>query len=142
MVRAVPMRRFRAAAPVFRQQKSGTFIGFTSGAFAASVAQANYSAAKAGLEGLTRTMALELGPFGVTANAIAPGYIETDMIRQTAERLGEPYDAFVARIAAEVPVRRMGQPDDIAAAVSFFVRDDAAFITGQTLVVAGGLTNA
>lgn len=104
--------------------------------------QANYAAAKAGLEGFTRTVALELGPFGVTVNAIAPGYIETEMIRQTAERIGEPYDEFVARIAAGVPVRRMGRPDDIAAAVAYFAREDAGFVTGQTLVVAGGLTSA
>lgn len=104
--------------------------------------QANYAAAKAGLEGFTRSIALELGPFGVTGNAIGPGYIETDMIRQTAERLGEPYDAFVERIAAGVPVRRMGQPEDIAAAVSFFAREDAGFVTGQTLYVSGGLASA
>ena len=104
--------------------------------------QANYAAAKAGLEGFTRSVALELGPFGITANAIGPGYIETDMIRQTAERLGEPYDDFVARIAAGVPVRRMGQPEDIASAVSFFARDDAGFVTGQTLYVSGGLAHA
>lgn len=104
--------------------------------------QTNYSAAKAGIEGFTRSAALELGRFGVTVNAIAPGYIETDMIRQTAERVGEPYDDFVARIAEGVPVRRMGRPEDIAAAVSFFVSPDAGFVTGQTLTVAGGLTSA
>ncbi len=104
--------------------------------------QANYSAAKAGIEGFTRTVAAELGPFGVTANAIAPGYIDTEMVRQTAERQGRPYDEFVAEIAAGVPVRRMGRPDDIAAAVSFFARDDAAFVTGQLLYVSGGLTHA
>lgn len=104
--------------------------------------QANYSAAKAGIEGFTRTVAIELGPFGVTANAIAPGYINTEMVRQTAERVGTPLDDFIAAIAAEVPVRRMGQPDDIAAAVAFFVRDDASFVTGQTLYVSGGLSHA
>lgn len=104
--------------------------------------QANYSAAKAGIEGFTRTVAIELGPFGITANAIAPGYINTEMVRQTAERIGKPLDEFIAAIVAEVPVRRMGQPDDIAAAVAFFVREDASFVTGQVLYVSGGLAHA
>jgi 3-oxoacyl-[acyl-carrier protein] reductase len=132
----------RACQAFMVERRWGRIVSMSSISAHGNRGQANYSAAKAGLEGLTRTIALELGPFGITANAIAPGYIETDMIRQTAERLGEPYDAFVSRIAAEVPVRRMGLPEDIAAAVAFFVRDDAAFITGQTLVVAGGLTSA
>jgi 3-oxoacyl-[acyl-carrier protein] reductase len=132
----------RACQAFMVEQRWGRIVSMSSISANGNRGQANYAAAKAGIEGLTRTMALELGPFGVTANAIAPGYIETEMVRQTAERLGEPYDVFVARIAAGVPVRRMGQPDDVATAVAFFVREDAAFITGQTLVVAGGLTNA
>lgn len=120
----------------------GRIISMSSISALGNRGQANYAAAKAGIEGFTRTIALELGPFGVTANAIAPGYIETDMIRQTAARLQEPYDEFVARIAAGVPVRRMGRPDDIAAAVAFFASDEAGFVTGQTLTVSGGLTGA
>ncbi|MBN9239068.1 MAG: beta-ketoacyl-ACP reductase [Micrococcales bacterium 70-64] len=132
----------RACQAFMVQERWGRIVSVSSISAQGNHGQANYSAAKAGLEGMTRTLALELGPFGVTANAIAPGYIETDMIRQTAERVGEPYDQFVARIAEGVPVRRMGRPDDIAAAVEYFVGDDAGFVTGQTLVVAGGLTSA
>lgn len=132
----------RACQAFMVQERWGRIVSVSSISAQGNRGQANYSAAKAGLEGMTRTLALELGPFGVTANAIAPGYIETDMIRQTAERVGEPYDQFVARIAEGVPVRRMGRPDDIAAAVEYFVGDDAGFVTGQTLVVAGGLTSA
>jgi 3-oxoacyl-[acyl-carrier protein] reductase len=100
--------------------------------------QANYAAAKAGLQGFTKTLAIELGKFGVTANCIAPGYIETEMLTQTAERMGISYDEFAATIVKDVPVARMGQPEDIAAAVSFFAREDASFVTGQVLYVSGG----
>lgn len=100
--------------------------------------QANYSAAKAGVQGLTKTLAIELGPFGVTVNAVAPGIIDTDMIRATAERLQVPYDEFVAAVAKDVPTRRVGQPEDIAAAVSFFCSEDAGYVNGQVLYVAGG----
>ena len=132
----------RACQRSMTEARWGRIVSMSSISAHGNRGQANYSAAKAGLEGLTRTMALELGPYGITANAIAPGYIETEMLRQTAERIGEPYDEFVGRTAAGVPVRRMGKPEDIAAAVSFFVREDAGFVTGQTLAVAGGLTHA
>jgi 3-oxoacyl-[acyl-carrier protein] reductase len=132
----------RACQRYMTEARWGRIVSMSSISALGNRGQANYSAAKAGIEGFTRSVALELGPFGITANAIAPGYIETDMIRQTAERLGEPYDEFVARIAAGVPVRRMGQPDDIANAVAFFANESAGFITGQTLYVSGGLTSA
>ena len=132
----------RACQRYMTEARWGRIVSMSSISARGNRGQANYSAAKAGLEGLTRTMALELGPYGITANAIAPGYIETDMLRQTAERINEPYDEFVGRMAAGVPVRRMGQPEDIAAVVAFFAREDAGFVTGQTLAVAGGLTTA
>ena len=100
--------------------------------------QTNYAAAKAGLQGFTKTLAIELGKFGVTANCIAPGYIETDMLVQTAARLGITYDEFAERVVGNVAVGRMGRAEDIAAAVSFFARDDASFTTGQILYVSGG----
>lgn len=132
----------RACQRFMTEAKWGRIVSMSSISGLGNRGQANYSAAKAGIEGLTRTVAIELGPFGITANAIAPGYINTEMVRQTAERVGTPLDDFIAAIAAEVPVRRMGLPDDIAAAVAFFVRDDASFVTGQTLYVSGGLSHA
>jgi len=100
--------------------------------------QANYSAAKAGIQGLTKTLAIELGKFGVTANAIAPGFIETEMTASTAKRLGVPFEDFKAAAAKAIPVDRVGQPEDIAAMVSFFAREDASFVSGQVIYVAGG----
>ena len=100
--------------------------------------QANYSAAKAGVQGLTKTLAIELGKFGVTANAIAPGFIETEMTVSTARRLGIPFEDFKAAAAKAIPVDRVGQPEDIAAMVSFFAREDASFVSGQVIYVAGG----
>jgi 3-oxoacyl-[acyl-carrier protein] reductase len=101
--------------------------------------QANYSAAKAGVHGFTKTLALELGKFGVTANAIGPGFIETPMTASTAERLGVPFDQFIEAVAKETPVGRVGQPDDIAHAVSFFASEGAGYVTGQVLNVSGGV---
>lgn len=102
--------------------------------------QVNYSAVKAGLQGFTKTVAIELGPFGVTANAIAPGFIATDMTRATAERMGMDFTDFCDAVAKETPVRRVGVPEDIANVASFLVSDDASFVSGQVLYVAGGPT--
>ena len=100
--------------------------------------QSNYSAAKAGIEGFTKTAALELGKFGVTVNAIAPGWIDTEMMAATAVRLGIPYDEFMANGAASIAVGRTGTTSDIAHAVSFFVSEGASYVSGQVLYVAGG----
>ena len=100
--------------------------------------QANYSAAKAGLEGFTKTIAIELGKFGITANAIAPGYIDTPMLSATAERMGITYEEFLAVGVRTIPVGRAGRPDDIAHAVSFFAGEGAGYVSGQVLHVAGG----
>jgi 3-oxoacyl-[acyl-carrier protein] reductase len=103
--------------------------------------QVNYSAAKAGIQGFTKTLAIELGRFGVTANAIAPGFIETEMTASTAKRLGVGFEDFKAAAAKNIPVARVGQPEDIAAMVSFFAREDASFISGQVIYAAGGPRN-
>ncbi len=100
--------------------------------------QANYATAKAGLQGFTKTLAIELGRFGVTANCIAPGFIVSEMTRATAERIGEDWGTYVAARAAQIPVARAGQVDDIAHAVSFFVSEGAGFVSGQVIYVAGG----
>ena len=93
--------------------------------------QANYSAAKAGLQGFTKTLAIELGKFGVTANAVAPGFIVTDMTAATAARVGMGFEEFQAAAATQIPVQRVGQPDDIANAIAFFTGEDAGFVSGQ-----------
>ena len=116
----------------------GRIVNLSSTSALGNRGQANYSAAKAGLQGFTKTLAIELGRYGVTANAIAPGFIETEMTARTAERLGVPFEDFKTMAASAIPVGRVGQPDDIAAMASFFCREDAGFVSGQVVYVAGG----
>ncbi|MDZ5445909.1 3-oxoacyl-ACP reductase FabG [Micromonospora sp. 4G57] len=116
----------------------GRIVNLSSTSALGNRGQANYAAAKAGLQGFTKTLALELGKFGVTANAIAPGFIETEMTAATAARVGMPFEDFTKAAAAQIPVARTGKPEDIAHAVSFFVSEGAGFVSGQVLYVAGG----
>jgi 3-oxoacyl-[acyl-carrier protein] reductase len=116
----------------------GRIVNLSSTSALGNRGQANYSAAKAGLQGFTKTLAIELGKFGVTANAIAPGFIETEMTAATAERVGVPFEDFKKGAAAQIPVARTGKPEDIAHAVSFFASEGAGFVSGQVLYVAGG----
>jgi 3-oxoacyl-[acyl-carrier protein] reductase len=118
----------------------GRIINLSSTSALGNRGQANYSAAKAGIQGFTKTLALELGKFGVTANAIAPGFIETDMTAATAERMGISFEDFKKGAASQIPVARTGKPEDIAHAVSFFASEGAGFVSGQVLYVAGGPT--
>jgi 3-oxoacyl-[acyl-carrier protein] reductase len=118
--------------------KYGKILNLSSVSALGNRGQANYSAAKMGLQGFTRTLALELGPFGVNVNAIAPGFIVTDMTDATARRVGMEPEAYREAAAAATPVRRVGQPADIAATAAFLCSDEASFITGQTLYVDGG----
>ena len=120
------------------EQKWGRVVNLSSTSALGNRGQANYAAAKAGLQGFTKTLALELGPFGVTVNAVAPGFIETAMTRATAERVGVPFEDFIAGAVAQTAVRRSGQPEDVAAAVAFFCSEEASFVSGQVLYVAGG----
>ncbi len=119
----------------------GRIINLSSTSALGNRGQANYAAAKAGLQGFTKTLAIELGKFGVTANSIAPGLIETEMTRATAERLGRSWDDYAAERATAIPVARVGQGEDIAHAVSFFASEGAGFVSGQVLYVAGGPKN-
>jgi len=128
----------RAAQKQMVEQKSGRIVLLSSVSALGNRGQTNYSTAKAGLQGMCKTFAIELGPFGITANAIAPGFIETDMTRATAERLGVPFDAFKEHAAKEIPVRRVGQPEDIAALAAFLCSDEAGFVSGQVIYAAGG----
>jgi len=116
----------------------GRIVNISSTSALGNRGQVNYSAAKAGLQGFTKTLAIELGKFGVTVNAVAPGFVATEMTRATAERLGIPFDEYVRQRAANIPVGRAGQPEDIAHVVSFLVSDDAGYVSGQVIYAAGG----
>jgi 3-oxoacyl-[acyl-carrier protein] reductase len=119
----------------------GRIVSLSSTSALGNRGQANYSAAKAGLQGFTKTLAIELGRFGVTANAVAPGFIVTDMTAATAARIGMDFEEFQKAAAAEIPVQRVGRPEDIAATVSFLVGEEAGFVSGQVIYVAGGPTD-
>jgi 3-oxoacyl-[acyl-carrier protein] reductase len=128
----------RAVQAHMVEAKFGRIVNLSSTSALGNRGQANYSAAKAGMQGFTKTLAIELGKFGVTANAVAPGVIETDMIRETAERIGVSLPDYLSVAAKDVPVGRVGQPEDIANAVSFFCAEQSGFVSGQVLYVAGG----
>jgi len=128
----------RAAQKVMVEQNYGRIINISSTSALGNRGQANYSAAKAGLQGFTKTLAIELGKFGITVNAVAPGFIETEMTRATAARIGVDFDQFVEEVTKQIPVGRIGQPEDIAAALLFFASEEASFVNGQVLYVAGG----
>jgi 3-oxoacyl-[acyl-carrier protein] reductase len=119
-------------------QRFGRIVNLSSSSALGNRGQANYSAAKAGLQGFTKTLAIELGQFGITANAVAPGFIATDMTAATAARLGIGFEDFQKAAAAGIPVRRVGTPDDVAHVISFLVSDGAGFVSGQVIYVAGG----
>jgi 3-oxoacyl-[acyl-carrier protein] reductase len=128
----------KAAQKTFVDQKYGKILNLSSVSANGNRGQANYSAAKAGVQGFTRTLALELGKFGVNVNAIAPGFIATEMTDDTARRLNLDVEEFRKMNAEANPVKRVGFPEDIAAAAAFLCSDEASYITGQTLYVDGG----
>ena len=128
----------RAAQKHMVDQRFGRIINLSSSSALGNRGQVNYSAAKAGLQGFTKTLAIELGQFGVTANAIAPGFIVTDMTAATAARVGMDFADFQNAAASRIPVRRVGQPDDVAHVASFLASEGAGFVSGQVIYVAGG----
>src|SRR5712672_4838478 len=128
----------KAAQKYMVEARFGRIVNLSSSSALGSRGQANYSAAKAGMQGLTKTLALELGKFGITANAVAPGFIVTDMTAATAARLGVSFEDFQAGAAQTIPVQRVGRPEDVANAISFFVSEAAGFVSGQILYIAGG----
>jgi 3-oxoacyl-[acyl-carrier protein] reductase len=127
----------QAAQRFMVKQRSGAIIFMSSRAATGNRGQANYSAAKAGLEGLTKTLAIELGPFGITVNAIAPGFIDSPMTRAIEERSGRSWDEITADVLARNYIKRLGRPEDIAGTVSFLASPDATYLTGQVIHVGG-----
>jgi 3-oxoacyl-[acyl-carrier protein] reductase len=128
----------RAAQTHMTQAKWGRIVNISSTSAMGNRGQANYAAAKAGLIGFTKTLALELGKFGVTANAIAPGFVETEMTAATAARQGLDFEEWKSAIARDIPLGRIGQPEDIAAVASFLCSEDAGYVSGQVIYVSGG----
>ena len=128
----------RAAQGYMTQQKYGRIINLSSTSALGNRGQANYATAKAGLQGFTKTLAIELGKYGITVNAVAPGFIETDMTRATAERMGVTFEQMKEAMVGTIPVGRSGKPEDIANAVLFFADEQSSFVSGQILYVAGG----
>ena len=128
----------RAAQKHMVEQRYGRIVNLSSSSALGNRGQVNYSAAKAGMQGFTKTLAIELGPFGVTANAVAPGFIATDMTAATAARIGMSFEDFQAAAATQIPVRRVGQVEDVAYVISFLCSEVAGFVSGQVIYVAGG----
>jgi 3-oxoacyl-[acyl-carrier protein] reductase len=128
----------KAAQKHFVEQRYGKILNLSSVSALGNRGQANYSAAKMGIQGLTRTLGIELGPFGINANAVAPGFIASEMTDATAARVKMSVEDFRAAAAEANPVKRVGFPEDIAAAAAFLCSDEASYITGQTLYVDGG----
>jgi 3-oxoacyl-[acyl-carrier protein] reductase len=128
----------RAAQKHMVDQRYGRIVNLSSSSALGNRGQVNYSAAKAGMQGFTKTLAIELGPFGITANAVAPGFIVTDMTAATAARIGMSFDDFQAAAASQIPVRRIGQPADVAHVISFLCSEGAGFVSGQVIYVACG----
>ncbi len=120
------------------EQKYGKMVFLSSTSALGNRGQANYSAAKAGLQGMARTLAIELGAYNVNVNTVAPGFVETRMTRATAERMGVDYEAFKLGAASQIPLRRVGQPEDIASVIAFLCSDESSFVSGQTIYVRGG----
>jgi 3-oxoacyl-[acyl-carrier protein] reductase len=128
----------RAAQKHMVEQKYGKMVFLSSTSALGNRGQANYSAAKAGLQGMARTLAIELGPFNINVNSVAPGFVETRMTRATSERLGIDFEAFKIGAASQIPLRRVGQPEDIASVIAFLCSDESSFVSGQTIYVRGG----
>ena len=128
----------RAAQRTMVQKKYGKIVLLSSTSALGNRGQTNYSTAKAGLQGMARTLAIELGPFNVNVNAVAPGFVETRMTRATAERMGMDYEAFKLGAASQVPLRRVGEPEDIASVIAFLCSEDSSYVSGQTIYVRGG----
>ena len=123
----------RAALPHLRASDAGRIVNVSSRAYLGNPGQANYSAAKAGVIGLTRALSMELGRDGITVNAVAPGVIDTELVRSHPRA-----DDIVARARRTIPLERIGLPEEVAAAIAFLASADAAYVSGDVLHVTGG----
>lgn len=128
----------RAAQKYMVEKKYGRIVNISSTSALGNRGQANYATAKAGLQGFTKTLAIELGRYGITANAVAPGFIETEMTKETAARIGISFEDLINASVSNIPVGRSGKPADIANAVAFFADEKSSFVNGQVIYVAGG----
>lgn len=128
----------RAAQRLMVAAGRGKIVNVSSTSALGNRGQANYSAAKAGIQGFTKTLAIELGPFGINVNAVAPGFIDTDMTKATAARIGATPEQFAEAVAKQVPLRRIGKPEDVANVIAFLVSDEASYVSGQVIYVDGG----
>ena len=128
----------RAAQKHMVEQRSGKMVLISSTSALGNRGQTNYSTAKAGLQGMTRTLAIELGPYNVNVNCVAPGFIATAMTQQTADRMGVPFETFREAVSEQVPLRRVGEPEDVAGTIAYLCSDDASYVSGQVIYVRGG----
>jgi 3-oxoacyl-[acyl-carrier protein] reductase len=120
------------------EQKAGKMVLISSTSALGNRGQTNYATAKAGIQGMAKTLAIELGPYGINVNCVAPGFVVTRMTAQTAERVGLEFEQFQEAAAQQIPLRRVGQPQDIASVIAFLCSDDASFVSGQVIYVRGG----
>lgn len=128
----------QAAQARMTPRKYGKMVFLSSTSALGNRGQTNYSTAKAGLQGMTRTLAIELGRFNINVNAVAPGFVDTRMTEQTAQRQGVEYESFKAAVASQTPLQRIGSPDELAGVIAFLCSDDSSYVSGQTLYVRGG----
>lgn len=119
--------------PYMAGRKYGKIVNLSSRAHLGNPGQSNYSASKAGIIGLTRSLALELGRYNINVNAVAPGMIETEGLKNHPQ-----YDSVIARALKRTPLRRIGKPEDVAALIHFLVSDEADYITGEVIHITGG----
>ena len=128
----------RAAQRHMVERRYGKVVLLSSSSALGNRGQTNYSSAKAGLQGMARTLAIELGRFNINVNAVAPGYVSTAMTRETAERVGVEFEDFEKAAIERIPLGRAGTPDDVANVIAFLVSDESSYVSGQVLYVNGG----